>query len=185
MGRVGRLVCLALLMGGGSVPLAAQDGDNIGHEIFENVSAHFHTVFLVAGLTLDHWPGRQGRWDTSLRAADALLVGTAATIALKAITLSPRPDTSTRNSFPSGHTSSAFAVATVQAAYHPDEAVYWYTGAALIGASRVGLGRHRWADVIGGAAVGFLAGRWSLQSDGLLLAPLWGSGPGIAAAIRF
>lgn len=168
-----------------STPVASQDHDNLGHEVFENISVHFHTTFLIAGLSFDIWGEHPDRWNRTLRVADALIVTTAATALLKATTLSPRPDTRVKNSFPSGHTSSAFAVATIQASFHPREAVYWYTGAALIGVSRVGLGRHRWADVIGGAAVGYLVGRWALSSDGLLLVPLWGNSVGAALAVRF
>lgn len=168
-----------------SFPVIAQGNEGMRHEFFETVSNDFHAAFLGVALTRDLWTRHPHQWKRSLRAADALIVSAAATAALKTITRSPRPDTRALNSFPSGHTSSAFAVATVQAAYNPNEAAYWYAGAAFIGASRVELRRHRWEDVIGGAAVGYLAGRWSLQSGGLLLAPLFGDGPGITVAGRF
>src|SRR2546427_10307626 len=55
----------------------------------------------------------------SLRSLDAL--GTAALLSegLKQITHERRPDGSSRDSFPSGHTTGAFAVAAMESHFHP------------------------------------------------------------------
>lgn len=70
-----------------------------------------------------------------------------------------RPD-GTRHSFPSGHTSSAFATGTVLHQHFG-----WKVGipayglATYVGASRLSENRHYLSDVIFGAALGVLAGR--------------------------
>ena len=65
-------------------------------------------------------------------------------------------------SFPSGHTTVAFAAATVFATEYRDKPiipVIAYTAAALIGLSRITENKHWTTDVIAGAALGFLQGK--------------------------
>ena len=110
--------------------------------------------------------------DETLRQADSLFVTTVLTEALKLVTNDKRPESSSRDSFPSGHTSAAFSVATVASAYHPREAPLWYVGAALIGESRIRLHAHELDEVVAGAAVGYLTARWELtRPKGILLTP--------------
>ena len=59
-------------------------------------------------------------------------------------------------SFPSGHTSGAFAIATGLALYFPQFAYVAYLWAALIGFSRVTLGVHFPSDTLAGALMGSL-----------------------------
>jgi membrane-associated phospholipid phosphatase len=110
----------------------------------------------------------------TLRVVDALATSAALCTALKEVTRSPRPDNpQERDSFPSCHTTTAFAVARVQSHFHPDYAILWYSGAALIGYSRLDLNRHRFADVLIGAGLGYLVGEAELsQKRGLVLFPL-------------
>ncbi len=110
----------------------------------------------------------------SLRIADALVTSAALCYGAKAVIQSPRPDNERElDSFPSCHATTSFAVARMQSHYHPDWAVAWYGGAALISYARVSEGRHRWYDVAAGAALGYLVGEVELgQKRGLLLFPL-------------
>ena len=134
------------------------------------------SIFLGAGTLLPLIEdGPRGK-NHSLRTVDSLLTSTLITEALKQVTHEKRPDGSDYESFPSGHATAAFAVATMQSHYHPKQAPLWYLGAALISYSRVKLNRHYYKDVIAGAAVGYFTSRWELsQSRGLILAPFIGS----------
>ncbi len=72
----------------------------------------------------------------------------------------PRPDNyNQKDSFPSGHTTAAFAFASTVAMEH---GVYWGTAGYLLamyaGLSRINDNKHRINDVIGGAAVGISYG---------------------------
>ena len=114
--------------------------------------------------------GRSGR-QQALRTVDALLVGGIVETALKRITRQKRP-TGSGYGFPSGHATASFVVATMQSHYHPKQSFYWYTGAALISASRVKLRRHYVRDVLAGALIGYSISRWQLsRSRGLILSP--------------
>ena len=71
-----------------------------------------------------------------------------------------RPDGSTRNSFPSGHTSVTFASATVlQREFGWKGGLPAYAVATYIGWSRIEHKRHFASDVLFGAAIGLMAGR--------------------------
>jgi membrane-associated phospholipid phosphatase len=68
----------------------------------------------------------------------------------------------TNSSFPSGHTTVAFAAATVFAMeYHnkPLVPILAYSAATLIGLSRIAENKHWATDVLTGAAVGYLTGK--------------------------
>lgn len=61
-------------------------------------------------------------------------------------------------SFPSGHTTAAFAVAAVLAKRFPGFAWVWYGTVSLVAASRVLRGSHFPTDVLAGVGLGLLAG---------------------------
>ena len=69
-------------------------------------------------------------------------------------------------SFPSGHTALAFALATSFAAETPDwvSDVFFYVAATMTGLSRIQDDRHWLTDVVAGAGVGYLAGRWATRA---------------------
>ncbi len=129
-------------------------------------------LFLGAGTLLPLIEDGKDKKEHTLRAADALLTSTLITEGLKRIVREKRPDSNERTSFPSGHATAAFAIATMQASFHPKQAILWYAGATAIAASRVKLRRHYTKDVVAGAAIGFLTARFELkQPRGLLLSP--------------
>ena len=100
-----------------------------------------------------------------------------------------RPDLSNRSSFPSGHTSGAFASATVLSRrYGWRVGVPAYGAAAYIGASRLSENKHFLSDVIFGAAIGITAGRTVTVSRGRTrfeLSPMVApGGAGVHVAVR-
>jgi PAP2 superfamily len=67
-------------------------------------------------------------------------------------------------SFPSGHTSNSFVVATVLDHYYGHRwGIPVYTVAALIGASRISKGKHYLSDTIAGAMIGYLSARTAIH----------------------
>ncbi len=158
--------------------------------------ATFLTDPLVTGgavtlVAIGHDPRHYQAAATGL-AAEVVGIGLAE--GLKAATHRPRPyvvDPSLRtpagkepdSSFPSGHTTVAFAGATVLAFDAPELAPYGYAFATLVGLSRIYEGVHYPTDVLAGAALGSLvawgvvAGRNALQAHHWLPAP-----PALAAS---
>jgi len=132
-----------------------------------------NTIYLVLGTLLPlATDGKQGK-DHSLRALDALLASTLICKGLKIVVHEERPNKTGFDSFPSGHATAAFAIATMESAWHPKQAVYWCLGAALIAESRVKLKDHFTSDVIFGSALGFACAKVELSTRrGLLLSPI-------------
>ena len=62
------------------------------------------------------------------------------------------------NTFPSGHSTASFAVATVLARYFPKGTWIWYGIAGFVAVSRIMRGSHFPSDVLTGALIGFLVG---------------------------
>jgi PAP2 superfamily len=140
----------------------------------EFVSGAGTVLFLGGGSLLPLLTDGADGGQHSLRVVDALGTSAALCYGLKEVIRSPRPDNDRElDSFPSCHATTAFAVARIQSHYHPDYAILWYSGAALIGYSRLDLNRHRFTDVLIGAGLGYLVGEIELgQERGLLLFPL-------------
>jgi membrane-associated phospholipid phosphatase len=146
-----------------------------GTEYFLSNGGNLLYLSLGAGLPLLEDKGA-GRGHT-LRTLDAVATSAALAEGLKYLTREKRPDTGDRNSFPSGHAAAAFAVASMESAFHPGQAPEWYLGAALIADSRVRLHRHYAHDVLAGAALGYLTARWERSRPrGLMLSPFAGPG---------
>lgn len=98
------------------------------------------------------------------------------TVSIKTAAGRTRPDGGSQTSFPSGHTSSSFATATVlQRRYGWGVGIPSYAFAGYVAASRINENRHFLSDVIFGAALGILGGRTvtvDLVSERFALSPL-------------
>ncbi|RYY39164.1 MAG: phosphatase PAP2 family protein [Chitinophagaceae bacterium] len=73
----------------------------------------------------------------------------------------------TNSAFPSGHTTVAFAAATVYALEYKDRIwvpILAYSAAGLIGLSRIIENKHWATDVLCGAALGYLSGRLTVNN---------------------
>ncbi len=94
-----------------------------------------------------------------IQGAKALVATGLATEILKHVVGERRPNSDSDTSFPSGHTSAAFAMATVISDYHPKYAIPAFAMASTIGWSRVEVGAHYWRDVVAGAALGYFTAK--------------------------
>lgn len=95
--------------------------------------------------------------------AQAYLTNGVLTQGLKYATHRMRPNESNSKSFPSGHTTSAFTVATVVTNYYGKKwGIPLYAFATLVGVSRIEKGQHWPSDVVAGAALGYISGRTAI-----------------------
>ena len=128
---------------------------------------HFgEATFLAPILAGTYYLGDTRDKETARLAAVALVNAAAVTQGLKLLTGRGRPTEedagdftgptteSGMGSFPSGHTSAAFAVATVYAERHPKRKWLYYGLAAAVAVARVDKSKHFPSDVLVGAAVG-------------------------------
>jgi len=169
--RQGLALASLTLMTFALIPCAAR-ADSPARKAATFASESGNILFLAAGVGLPLLSDGHDGKNHALRALDAL--GTSVLLAegLKVLVREKRPDSNAHDSFPSGHATAAFAVATVEGSLHPKQAPLWYLGAALISASRVRLNRHTPGDVVAGAAIGFGVARLELsQPRGLILSP--------------
>lgn len=113
---------------------------------------------LMVGLKVSGYESRSS-WGRML-VSDAISVGAMAVTVngLKYTVKRSRPDGSRRNSFPSGHTATAFMTATMLHKEYgwrsPWFSIGGYTAAAVTGVSRLLNKKHWMTDVVAGAAIG-------------------------------
>ncbi len=118
--------------------------------------------------------------------AEAYATNFILTQGLKYATHRMRPDGSSSTSFPSGHTSDTFTVATVVSSYYGKKwGIPLYVLAGLVGVSRIEQGRHWASDAVAGAALGYISGSTAVRGtkrelagkktlSGMIIAPVYG-----------
>lgn len=127
---------------------------------------------LMVGLKSCGYRGRSS-WGRML-VSDALAAATMAAIvnSCKYSVRTLRPDGSTRNSFPSGHTATAFMTATMLAKEYGGRsrwfAVGGYAAATAVGVLRQLNNRHWMSDVVTGAGIGILSTELGYLFAGLI-----------------
>ena len=99
--------------------------------------------------------------DRSVILATSTIITVGSVFALKSITNVERPDGSSNNSFPSGHTAIAFAGAEFLYQEYKDQSIWYgvagYAVAAGTGIFRMYNNRHWLTDVAAGAGIGILS----------------------------
>ena len=150
-----RFLFIILLLGSVS-PVFSQDkryhGDGID-DVLRFVPLAAVYGMKVAGVeSASSWK----RLSVNTATTYALAIGT--TWGLKQIVHQRRPDGTDRHGFPSGHTSLAFAGATMLHKEYgrrsPWISVGGYAMATALAVDRVRRNRHEWGDVCAGAAIG-------------------------------
>ncbi|KJH73586.1 phosphatase PAP2 family protein [Aliterella atlantica] len=150
--------------------------DSFDQDVSRVISNEGTIIYLGTGVALPLLLDSKNGKNQSLRALDSLGTSLIVCQGLKAVIDVKRPDSDDRDSFPSCHATLAFTIATMQSEYQPKYALLWYAGASAIAYSRVNLNRHRWTEVLAGAAIGYGIAKLELsQPNGLILFPLIGS----------
>ncbi|MBT5633601.1 MAG: phosphatase PAP2 family protein [Nitrospina sp.] len=160
-----------------------EDNRNSTTDDLSNFFEHFGNAFIslpaLTGLYLYGRLGENYKMErTALLATESFLVTSLFTTVIKAGIGRARPDTtdsssstfsgpfSSNNSFPSGHTSTAFAIATVVAHEYeenPMMAPISYGIASLTGLSRINDDQHWASDIFLGAALGYFTSKTILK----------------------
>jgi membrane-associated phospholipid phosphatase len=181
---------------GGTQELLKGQAEGLGE--FGASAGAFRTI---APVTAGLFAAGRASTDSRFRAASydvaqATIVTGLYTGLLKAAVGRTRPDGSDTKSFPSGHTSNAFAWAAVASHhYGPKVGIPAYALAGFIGASRIERDKHHLSDVVAGATIGFIVGRTVVREDAepvrrtrLSLVPMadaQGGGVGAGLSIQF
>jgi hypothetical protein len=159
----------------------------VDHQRMSESSAHVGDLLGsgVAGVAIIgaqyFFDDNQNNWQSHAR---ALVWQTATVGILKYSTGVQRPGNKNRyESFPSGHTATAFATATsLTYAYGWKAAVIAYPVAAFVGLSRLSDDMHWGSDVLAGAFVGFIVGRATYDENAAPQSAHWTPilGPGFS-----
>ena len=134
------------------------------HENFGDIGSQMGGSVAVAGLTVGFFSAGRMVSGDRFRAAtydmsQAIIVNQVWTQALKLAVRRERPDESNRVSFPSGHSSNAFAAAAVVGRHYPRLVVPAYGLATYIAVSRMAANKHHFSDIVAGAGFGYGVGR--------------------------
>lgn len=135
--------------------------EHIDRKITIDNFSQYAPAFSVYGLNLLGIKGEHDFKDRAIILATSYVIMSTTTLALKAITKVKRPDGSSLNSFPSGHTATAFMGAEFlyqeYKSVSPWIGVAGYLVATGTGMFRVYNDRHWLTDVVAGAGIGILS----------------------------
>lgn len=135
--------------------------ENIDHRLTIDDFTQYAPMAATYGLNLCGIKGKHGYGDLTIILGTAYALMGTTVYAMKNITKVERPDGSARNSFPSGHTATAFMGAELLRREYwnvsPWIGVAGYAVAAGTGFFRMYNNRHWLTDVIAGAGIGILS----------------------------
>lgn len=169
---------------------------------------HFHThaddylqyvpIVGVYGLNLVGIKGKNNYGNSTALLIKSELVMEAMVYPMKKYTHVMRPDSSSSNSFPSGHTAQAFVAATFLHKEFGKKSIWYsigaYTCATAVGTLRVLNNRHWLSDVLVGAGIGIASTnivyythryKWSKKLARTTVMPTYGNGPGLYVCYNF
>lgn len=135
--------------------------ENIDEKITVDDFSQYAPALSVYGLNALGIKGKHNLKDRTIILGTSYLLMSASVLSLKSITKVERPDGSAFNSFPSGHTATAFAGAEFLWQEYKDVSVWYgisgYIVAAGTGAFRIYNDKHWLTDVVAGAGIGILS----------------------------
>jgi len=168
-----KIIIPVTLIGYGVWGLKNHELLNFNAEIKEEVQEHidekitvddfsqYAPIASVYALNAAGIKGKNNFKDRTIIMATSYLIMSGTVLSLKSLTKIERPDGSSFNSFPSGHTATAFAGAEFLWQEYKDKSI-WYgiTGYAVAtgtGLFRVYNNRHWFTDIVAGAGIGILS----------------------------
>ena len=168
-----RLVIPTVLIGYGIVSIESDQlklfNTQIRDEVKEDIDktttiddfSQYAPALSVYGLNALGIKGKHNFKDRTILLGTSYLIMSASVLSLKSITKVERPDGSAFNSFPSGHTATAFAGAEFLWQEYKDVSILYgisgYIIATGTGAFRIYNDRHWLTDVLAGAGIGILS----------------------------
>lgn len=186
--RAKQLIIPAVLIGYGIIGIGNDQlesfNDQIKEEVKENIDKKFSIddfsqylpVASVYGLSAIGVKGKNNLRDKTVIVATSYLIMGIAVNSLKRTLKVERPDGSGFNSFPSGHTATAFMGAELVYQEYKDVSIWYgisgYLVATGTGAFRLYNNRHWLTDVVAGAGIGILSAKaayWLYPSINRLL----------------
>lgn len=182
MKMLAKVICLPLFIS--LFPVSAQAKDEKAWATASDIG--------VAGLTFAALgvPVAKGDKQGAFQAFGSIGASALVTTGLKEAFPELRPDGSDRKSFPSGHTSTAFAAAsTLFNRQGSKVGIPAMVVASFVGLARVQADKHHWYDVVVGAgigtATGFLITNRHSEREALVMP--WGDSKsaGVSVAMRF
>jgi len=135
--------------------------EHVDNKITIDDYSRFVPLLSVYGLNAAGIKGKNNLKNRTVIIATSCIIMGSMNIGLKSITKIERPDGSTRNSFPSGHTATAFMGAEFLWQEYKDVSVWYgitgYVVATGTGFLRIYNNRHWLTDVVAGAGIGILS----------------------------
>jgi hypothetical protein len=161
--------------------------ENIDHKITIDDFSQYAPAVSVYALNNVGIKGKNNLKDRTIILATSYLIMSSTVLVLKDVTKVERPDGSGNNSFPSGHTATAFMGAELLWQEYKDVSI-WYGVAGYVVATGTGFfriynGRHWLSDVAMGAGIGILSTKIAYWSFPYLRHTLFKSRKDVSAAI--